>query len=87
MNRTMFLALLLAPALLLATTTITITTTAFAQTEEELKKNCENGNAFACGKLNGNEAQVNPKSGTITQCQPIPNEPPICVDTNVQNPQ
>jgi hypothetical protein len=46
---------------------------------DQLTKNCKHGNAYACGKLNGDEAQVNPKTNTITQCQNIPNEPPLCV--------
>jgi hypothetical protein len=54
---------------------------------DQLTKNCQNGNAYACGQLNGNPANVNPKSGVITQCQQIPNEPPLCTGVNVDGPR
>lgn len=60
---------MIAMAIILAIAT-TAVQMVFAQSDDsgggtstdQLAKNCKNGNAYACGKLNGNEANVNPKS-------------------------
>jgi hypothetical protein len=74
---------------------ITLATTIVAQmvvarsddsppSRDQLSRNCQNGNAYACGRLNGNPANVNPDTGVITQCQQIPNETPLCTGVNVK---
>jgi hypothetical protein len=79
----------LAIVLAIATTAVQMV---FAQTgnseagstsTDQLIKNCKHGNAYACGKLKGDEAQIDPKTGTIKQCQDIPNEPTPCVPIRV----
>ena len=61
--------------------TMTVAQMVVAQSDNSLA--CQNGNAYACGVNNGNPATRNPDSGTITQCQHIPGETPLCPSIRV----
>lgn len=58
------IAAIIALTVILATTTIVVQMVGAQPSRDELIRNCNNGNAYACGELNGNPATTNPKSGT-----------------------
>lgn len=72
---------MIALAIILAT--MTVAQIVVAQSDDstpgkdQLEKNCQNGNAYAYGRLNGNPATRNPDSGIITVSADPPRDPSV----------